>query len=161
MLATDSGEDRLFGNKLRGLFTETQIVNTSIVLTNGLKKVIRRAEPYEGLDQIEYEAVPSNHSTPPFTRVALIRRNLRYTRFNDFSRYTVLGASYLLASSSAYGRIEGGLHHFSDQLVGAALGNFIGLTLFDTFLEEESLWSVSYSPGINYRGGSLQFSYAF
>lgn len=161
MLVTSNGEEKWVRNKAKGVLAEALIVNTSILTTNVLKKAVRRREPYEGLDHVEYEAFPSNHSTPQFTQAALIRRNLRYTSVNDFSKYSFITASYLLASSSAYGRVESGLHHFSDQLAGAALGNFIGLVLFDTFVEDESQWSMALYPTEDYSGALAQFTYSY
>ncbi len=161
LLVTTSDEEHWLADKSRGIVAEALMVNTSVVITNSLKKAIRRREPYEGLTHVEFEAFPSNHSTPQFTQVALIRRNLRYSRFNDVAKYSIISGAYLLASSSAYGRIEGGLHSVSDQLAGAALGNYIGTVLFDTFFEDETSWTMALSPTEDNRGARAQFSFAF
>lgn len=161
MLMTSSGSDDRWSNKAKGIVGETLIVNTSIITTNALKRSIKRREPYEGLSHVEYEGFPSNHSTPPFTQVALIRRNMRYVPVNDFVKYSYITASYLIATDVAYGRVEGGLHHFSDQLAGAALGNYIGLVLFDTFIGDESMWSMALYPTMDNSGAFAQFSYSF
>ncbi len=161
MLATSRDEKAWLDSKAKGIFAEVLIVNTSILTTSVLKKAVKRREPYDELDHVEYEAFPSHHGMPAFTRASLIRRNLRYSAVNDFSRYSLVTASYLLASSSAYGRIESGLHHFSDQLAGAALGNFLGLVLFDTFVEHETMWTLAIQPVNNTDGVLLRFSYAY
>lgn len=161
MLLAESGESAWGSNKLKGLATEYMITGSSIVTTNVLKKAIRRREPDLSLTHVEYEAFPSNHSTPQFTQAALIRRNLRYMAVNDAMKGVILTGAYLSASSSAYGRIEGGLHHFSDQFAGVALGNFIGLALYDTFFEEQSNWLVTLSPSGERHGYTLQLSVAY
>lgn len=161
MMFTTSDDEHWLADKTRGIVAETLMVNTSLVLTNSLKKAIRRREPYEGLTHVEYEAFPSNHSTPQFTQVALIRRNLRYSRFNDVAKYSIISGAYLLASSSAYGRVEGGLHSVSDQLAGAALGNYIGAVLYDTFFEDETSWTMALSPTRDNQGARAQFAFAF
>ncbi len=160
LLLTDSGNEHWWSNKFKGAVAQQLIVNTSNGATNMLKRLITHREPAEDLAHVEYESFPSNHSTPPFTRVALIRRNLRYTPLNDFSRYSVLTASYLLATSIAYSRVEMGLHYFSDQLAGAALGNFIGLLLFDSFFEDESRWELQLNVRPDGEEASAQFSFA-
>ncbi len=160
MLASDSGSDAdgdWFSNKAGGMLTQAAIVNVSIGTTNLLKRVTTRASPTEALNAKGYEGFPSNHSVPPFTQVALIRRNLRYTSVNDFTRYSIITGSYLLAGSSAYGRVEGGLHFLSDQLAGAALGNFLGLLMYDTFFEEEGKWGLTLYPVSNNTGAVANF----
>ncbi len=157
LLATDSGEGDWFANKAAGMVTQAAIVNVSIGTTNLLKSVTTRASPMPTLNEDDYQGFPSNHSVPPFTQAALIRRNLRYTAVSDFTRYSIITGSYLLAGGSAYGRVEGGLHFFSDQLAGAALGNFIGLLLFDTFFEEEGQWGATLYPVNNNKGLVVQF----
>jgi hypothetical protein len=157
MLATDSGDGDWFSNKARGMLTQAAIVNVSIGTTNLLKSLTNRASPTEALNEEDYAGFPSNHSVPPFTQAALIRRNLRYTPVNDFTRYSIITGSYLLASGSAYGRVEAGLHFLSDQMAGAALGNFLGLLMYDTFFEEEGQWGFTLYPINNNTGAVAHF----
>ncbi len=155
LVATDSGPDEVFSNKLNGALTQAAIINASIATTNGLKSVIRRSGPGEEMQADNYQGFPSNHSVPPFTQAALVRRNLHYTPVNSFARYSLVSASYALASASAYGRVEAGLHFLSDQLAGAALGNFLGLLMYDTFFEENKAWSITLTPSLNRHHAAL------
>lgn len=156
-LVTDSNGSAT--DKVKGIFAQGVIINISNTATNIIKRQIDRREPDPDLRHVEHEGFPSNHSTPPFTRVALIRRNLEYTNANDVTKYAVMTGSYYLATVAAYGRVEAGLHHFSDQFAGAALGNYIGLVLYDMFFEEDSNWNMSVIP---LNGGALaQFGYQF
>ena len=161
LLATDSGSENVVSNKLRGAFTQAAIVNVSIATTNGLKSVVRRGGPGDDRPADEHDGFPSNHSVPPFTQAALIRRNLHYTSVNKFARYSLLAASYGLASASAYGRVEAGLHFVSDQLAGAALGNFLGLFMYDAFFEVGSPWQARFLPTPDEAAMSVQFSRPF
>jgi len=162
MLISDSSDEGGWAlNKLKGMVAEVVIVNTSIFATNTLKRQIDRREPDPYLRHVEHEAFPSNHSTPPFTQVALIRRNLRYSHLNDFSKYSIITGSYLMGTVAAYGRVEAGLHSFADQFAGIALGNFIGLVMYDTFFEEESRWNIAVQPLSEENGAMALFHYSF
>ena len=161
LLATDSGPEDVLSNKLGGALTQAAIVNVSIATTNGLKSVVRRSGPGEDMPADEYDGFPSNHSMPPFTQAALIRRNLHYIPVNKFTQYSLVTASYGLASASAYGRVEAGLHFLSDQLAGAALGNFLGLLMYDTFFEDNRSWSITLSPSLNSHHTALEFRRRF
>jgi hypothetical protein len=161
LLTTDSGPDEVLSNKLSGAITQIAIVNASIATTNGLKSVVRRAGPGEEMRADNYQGFPSNHSVPPFTQAALIRRNLHYTPVNKFARYSLVTASYAMASASAYGRVEGGLHFFSDQLAGAALGNFLGLLMYDTFFEDNKSWGMTLTPSLNSHYTAVGFRRSF
>jgi len=144
-------------SKAKGILGEVVIIDTSNWVTNELKVAIRRREPDRTIRHVEYEAFPSGHSTPAFTRAALIRRNLEYSNMNDVAKYSTIAGSYYLAAVSSYGRIESGLHHFSDQFAGAALGNFIGLVMYDTFFEPESKWFMTIQPTLEDKGATVNF----
>jgi hypothetical protein len=158
MFAADSGEQEWLRNKTTGVAAQVLMMNSAHWTTNILKEAIWRREPDPDLKHVEHEGFPSNHSLPPFAQVGLIRRNLRYTSASNAAQSVLITTSYLLATSSAYGRVEAGLHHYSDQLAGAALGNFFGLTVYDTFMEEERDWQLLLYPTPDLRGGMALFS---
>lgn len=58
-----------------------------------------------------------------------------------------------MAVITAWARVEGNVHYPSDVLVGAALGNFIGMFIHDAFIgrAEDDIPIVSVAPK---RGGA-------
>lgn len=158
VLVADSGTEHWFSNKVKGFAVQGLTVNFSQLTTNVLKKAVRRREPSPYLEHVEYEAFPSNHGVAPFTHVALIRRNLDYTGWSGYATVPIMLTAYALAGSAAYGRVESGLHHVSDQLAGAAIGNFIGLTLHDAFMgDDRSFFTLTPMD----RGRTLVASYRY
>jgi len=130
-LMTPSGpEEEVWENKSRGVGVEALAVLTTIGTTNLLKETVRREQPNGG----GHSSFVSNHATEPFAHAALIRRNTDHLNLHPNAEAAVDGGFYLLAAGSAWARVEMGLHYPSDQLAGAAIGNFIALFFHDAFL---------------------------
>lgn len=130
-LLTPSGpSDEWLANKARGVAVEAGAVLTTIGTTNLLKRAVGRRQP-SGHGR---ESFTSNHATEPFARAALIRRNTDWLGLPGWAETTVDTSFYLMAAGSAWARVEAGLHYPSDQLAGAAIGNFIALFIHDAFL---------------------------
>ncbi|MFT7003547.1 MAG: membrane-associated phospholipid phosphatase [Sulfurimonas sp.] len=53
-----------------------------------------------------------------------------------WGKYSINTISYLSASGSALSRVQEGGHSFSDQLVNASIGNFIGVFFSEAFLSK-------------------------
>lgn len=93
---------------------------SSIALTHGLKRIIRKQRP-EGRDL--YDAFPSGHTTSAFSGASFIQRRYGW-KYGKFA--------YLLATIVAISRMEGpdGWHDIWDVTAGAAIG--IGSTYIFT-----------------------------
>ncbi len=146
-LLTPSGDDasEWLWNKTKGLAVEAAAMSLTTNVTGVLKNTVRRKEPdFDEDDDNNYEAFTSAHATEPFASAALIRRDLNYIDMPRWGKNTINIAAYTLAAGSALGRIEMGIHHPSDQLAGAAIGNFLALFVHDAFLGEESPVTVSF-----------------
>lgn len=135
-LLTPSGGDgrEWITNKAGGIGVEALAVVTTIGATNFLKETVRRRQPDAGRDEEGHESFTSNHATEPFARAALIRRNTDHLGLPPAVEGAVDGAFYLMAAGSAWARVEAGLHYPSDQLAGAAIGNFLALFVHDALL---------------------------
>lgn len=128
---TPSGPpDEWLENKARGVAVEAGAVLATIGTTNLLKRTVGRRQP-GGQGR---ESFTSNHATEPFARAALIRRNTDWLGLPGWVETTVDTSFYAIAAGSAWARVEAGLHYPSDQLAGAAIGNFIALFIHDAFL---------------------------
>ena len=136
MLATPSGDT--FGewtaNKARGALVQEGALGATRITTNLLKKNTDRKVPSFDPARADRESFPSNHGTEPFAAAALIHRNLQSMALPRWAEYSGTGAAYLAAAGSAWGRVEMGLHYPSDQLAGAAIGNFVALFINDAFM---------------------------
>lgn len=148
-LLTPSGSDpgRWVGNKLRGIGVEALAGIIANNLTGVIKETARREEPTGS--EARYESFVSAHATVPFADAALVRRNSRWLEWPRWGRNLLNSAAVVSASGSAWGRVEMGLHYPSDQLAGAAIGNFLGLFVHDLFMgvDDSGGFSVSVRPG--------------
>lgn len=138
MLVLDSGDtpNEWITNKLRGALVQVAAVDATFVVSNAVKANTSRDEPGKPPAEADGQAALSNHATVPFARASLIRENLGRTRLSPALTALLTGYVYGLAAGSAWGRIEMGLHHVTDQLAGAAVGNFIALTVNRAFLPD-------------------------
>ncbi len=146
ILATDSG-DEWFSNKVRGGLVQAGALGATRVASNGLKALVDRKEPAQERGEAEGDAFPSNHATGPFAQAALIRENMRQSYLPPLLANTLTAAGYVAATGSAYGRMEAGAHHLSDQLAGMAIGNFVAMFVNEAFMGgEESGVSLAVAP---------------
>lgn len=145
MLATDSGNQPL-RNKSKGMLVQIAAVNSTYLVTNRLKFRVDRAEPGKPPDEVEGDAFPSNHATGAFAHATLIRENMRRTSLPAAVANGFVAGGYVAATGSAWGRIEAGAHHVSDQLIGAAIGNFMASFINNAFLGNSAMLGVGYAP---------------
>lgn len=141
ILITDSGEHPL-QNKTKGALVQWGAITATRATSNILKAATEREEPGKTGDDVEGDAFPSNHATGAFAHAALVRENMKQTRLPRPTATAYTTVAYLAASASTWGRVEAGGHHVSDQLFGAALGNFMATFINEAFMGGEGNMSV-------------------
>jgi hypothetical protein len=147
------------------ILIETMI--TTGLFTQVLKSVFGRARPFMGdqstdIDFFEFEfeknenSLPSGHTSIAFATATVLSERLD----NIFASI----ALYSLASLTAFQRIYSNVHWFSDTVLGAALGTFIGLKLVKIH-EQNPVRANSYQlnifPEISPSGYGVGFSIQF
>jgi len=150
-LATPSGEDsqEWIASKAKGLSVELGAELVTAGVTEGLKNISDRERPSGGDNSF-----PSGHSSAAFTNVALANRNLEYIPMSSELRTGLEIGNWLLASATAWARVEANAHWLSDVFAGAAIGYFFGAFLHDGFmgLPEDKPAQVKVVP---MRGGAM------
>ncbi len=158
----------LFDNK--DISSTGRMVVESVIysgLTVGILKItLSRGRPYENDgpgDFFDYTlkeedvSFPSGHTTTAFAVSTILAR-----RINNV--YATIGL-YSLAGLTAYQRMYDNKHWFSDIVVGAALGYFIGSTIANSEEERESknsfLSKVNLMPSVNQNGIGLSLNMNF
>ena len=99
-------------------------------VTQGLKRLTDRTRP-DGTDDLSF---PSGHASGSFAAATLANRNLASINLSPWVKYPLHISHVLLASGSAWARVEGGKHFPSDVLAGAALGHFLSAFIHDAFI---------------------------
>jgi len=99
-------------------------------ITQGLKRLANRRRP-DGSDNLSF---PSGHATSAFSMAALSNRNLDAMNPSPGIKYPLQIGNVLMASGTAWARIEGAQHFPSDVLAGAAIGHFFSAVIHDVFL---------------------------
>lgn len=150
-LATPSGEDSTewVSSKAKGLSVELGANLVTAGATSGLKDISNRNRPGGGGNSF-----PSGHSSAAFTNATLANRNLEYISMPDYLRFTLEVGNMLLATATAWARVETNAHFLSDVLAGAAIGHFFGAFIHDAFmgLPEEQPFQVKVVP---LQGGAM------
>jgi hypothetical protein len=150
-LATPSGEDSTewVSSKAKGLSVELGAELVTAGVTEGLKNITNRERP--GSTESGF---PSGHSSAAFTNAVLANRNLQYLSMSDNLRIALEVGNYVLASATAWARVEANGHWLSDVLAGAAIGYFFGAFVHDAFmgLPEEQPVQVKVVP---LQGGAM------
>jgi membrane-associated phospholipid phosphatase len=150
-LATPSGEDpkEWVSSKAKGLSVELGANLVTSGVTEGLKSATNRERPSGG-----DKSFPSGHSSGAFTNAVLSNRNLQHIWMSDNARLALEVGNYILASATAWARVEANAHWLSDVLAGAAIGHFFGAFVHDAFmgLPEEKPVQVKVVP---LQGGAI------
>lgn len=156
--------------KNQGIASTGRMVVESVVYTGlvvGLLKfTFSRARPYENdgpRDFFDFSlkeediSFPSGHTATAFAISTVLSRKIDNT-------FATIGL-YGLAGLTAYERMYNNKHWFSDVLVGAALGYFIGNVIANSEDERESkndfLNKVDLMPSINSNGVGLSINVNF
>jgi membrane-associated phospholipid phosphatase len=131
LIATPSGraaEPWLYA-KAKGFAVEGLAIGMTAGVTQGLKQLTDRPRP-DGTE----DSFPSGHASGSFAAAALANRNLASIKLSPWGKYPLHISHILLASGSAWARVEGGKHFPSDVLAGAALGHFLSAFIHDAFI---------------------------
>ncbi len=100
-------------------------------LTGVLKRETRRDRP-NGSGSLD--SFPSAHSSTAWNYASVGRRFNHESTYSDGIKQSLDIGMSLAAAGVSWARVEGGVHYPSDVLFGAALGNFFGLFVYDSFL---------------------------
>lgn len=151
---------------------ETAQILTETMLATGfyttvLKSIFGRARPFTGdtfndIDFLGFEfgenenSLPSGHTSIAFATATVLSERID----NIFASV----ALYSLASLTAFQRIYSDVHWFSDTVLGAALGTFIGLkviSLHKNNKRESKSFDLNFFPQINPSGYGVGFAVQF
>ena len=145
-LATPSGGDSKdwVYSKLKGMAVEGAAELVTAGATSLLKDTTGRTRP-NGSGKASF---PSGEASAAFSSVALSNRNLDSIELPQEVRVPLKVVNILLGSTVAWARVEAQAHFPSDVLAGAALGNFLGATVHDSFLNlpKDKTYGFSISP---------------
>jgi len=151
-LATPSGDDSKdwVSSKLKGMAVEGAAELVTVGVTSLLKDVTGRTRPNGG----SHASFPSGEASAAFSSVALSNRNLDSIQLPQEVKIPLKVVNILLGTTVAWARVEAQAHFPSDVLAGAAIGNFLSLTLHDSFLNlpKDRGYGFSISP---LRGGAM------
>jgi len=129
--------------KGRGLTAQSIAIGLNNFFTGELKVLAKRIPP----NQINDDSLTSRHASGAFLYSSLSRYNVRHITTDRFWQNSADAMMIGLASVTAWGRVEGGLHYPSDVLVGAAMGNFFANFIHYTFVapDEPHKYSLEFS----------------
>jgi hypothetical protein len=157
-LATPSGEDpkQWTYSKAKGLSVELGAELVTAGVTGGLKTVTNRSRPSG-----DGKSFPSGHSSAAFSSATLSNRNLDSIPMSDNLRLALQVGNLLLATATAWARVEANAHFPTDVLAGAALGHFFGASIHDGFMgvPEPKSYQINVIP--QYGGALLTLSFTF
>jgi hypothetical protein len=158
VVITPSGNDppSIILNKSKGLATGLGAILLSQILTSELKTLSQRERP----DGSNSRSFPSGHTSAVATYTMLTNRNIEYMQLNPYLEGSIKIALNTLTLATGWARVEGNKHYPSDILFGAALGNFIGAFINDTFLGRYC-YNMSVNTYINKYQQSLQIYIKF
>jgi hypothetical protein len=145
------------GNDSRGLVTDKS-ANLGLELgtfgvtelgTTVLKYTTDRQRP----NRTDNQSFPSGHASGAFAVSTLSNRNLDLMDMPDGLRTGLQVGNILLASGSAWARVESNDHFPSDVLAGAALGHFLSAFIYNGFMnmpddKKVDLMILPYNHGI-------------
>jgi len=131
-LATPSGDDPKTWaySKFKGACVEIAANKAATRTTSYLKKKVGRKRPDESNDK----SFPSGHATKAFSLSTLSNRNLDSIHMNKYLKRSLQTTNILLATGTAWARVEGHRHYPSDVLAGSALSHFLIAFIHDAFM---------------------------
>jgi hypothetical protein len=157
-LATPSGEDpkQWVYSKAKGLSVELGAELVTAGVTDGLKTATNRTRPSGGNNSF-----PSGHSSAAFTSATLANRNLDSIPMSKNLRFVLHAGNFLLATATAWARVEANAHFPTDVLAGAALGHFFGASIYDGFMGVPELKQYRINVLPEDGGGIVTVSFSF
>ncbi len=132
VVITPSGEEipTWLLNKSKGLAVGVSAILSTQIVTSGLKSLTGRERP----DGSNRRSFPSGHTSAVAVNTMLSNRNIEYLQLNPYVDGSLKVALNTLTLATGWARVEGNLHYPTDILFGAALGNFLGAFINDSFL---------------------------
>jgi PAP2 superfamily len=157
-LATPSGEDpkQWTDSKAKGLSVEVGAELVTAGVTGGLKTATNRTRPSGGSDSF-----PSGHSSAAFSSATLANRNLDSIPMSKNLRFVLQAGNLLLATATAWARVEASAHFPADVLAGAALGHFFSASIYDGFMGVPELKPYRINVLPEGGGGVVTVSFSF
>ena len=132
ILTSPVKDDELWLNNKGKVFLNAAVSHSLTLNTTGkLKRETDRQRPHGGS---VYDSFPSAHSSTAWNYAAVARRFNHQHQYSEATKTMIDYSVNLTAAGVAWARVEGGVHYPSDVLFGAALGNFIGLLIYDAFI---------------------------
>lgn len=120
-----------------------ETVGVATLVTHTLKYAIRRPRPgmyAPGRYGIESElSFPSGHTTAAASGCAAYATSFALRHPTSPARYGVALAGVGITALTAYGRVAGGMHFYTDVLAGALVGGAIGYLLPQMYARGHSL----------------------
>jgi undecaprenyl-diphosphatase len=107
----------------------------SQVITDVTKLAVRRARPTQYRDAGRVESVeqqmsfPSGHTSATAAAVTAYTVTFSLRHPDSPWRFAVAGAAVVLTSVTAWGRVAGGMHFYTDVIGGAVIGAAAGLAV--------------------------------
>jgi len=138
-------------NKSKGLAVGLSAILTTQIMTSGLKSFSGRERP----DGSDSRSFPSGHTSAAAVNSTLSSRNIEYMGLNSSVERVLKIALNTLTLSTGWARIEANKHYPTDILFGAALGNFVGAFINDTFMNTYS-YKVKISGNLSAHGILVQ-----
>ncbi len=132
LVATPSGPygKRWRKAKLKGLGVAALVGGSTSATTQSIKRLADRTRPNED-DDLSF---PSAHASNSSAMATLSNRQLDAVNLPPLAKKTIRASNFVIASLTAYARVEGGAHFPSDVLAGSALGHFFGAFIYDAFI---------------------------
>jgi len=107
------------------------------------------------------DSFPSAHSSTAFNYAAVGRQVVPNLGVNGWTQTGLNVTFNALAMGTAWARVEGGVHYPSDVLVGAALGNFFGIFVYELMLGPDRAFELTLAPAAGGDGFELQAGWPF
>lgn len=160
-VATPSGEEfpEWAWYKTKGGLLEFGALEAVSALTSFGKDTAGRTRP-DGEDDRSF---PSADSSKAFASARLSNRNLDSINMASWMRTSLKAGNIVLASGTAWSRVEGNRHYPSDVLIGACLGNMVTIFIHDAFMNlpdgKESSFSFYIEPSPRQILGGVSFEF--
>ena len=125
--------------------------------TQSLKALTNRTRP----NIEDRRSFPSGHSSNAFVTSTLSNRHLEAIDLAPWVKTSVKASNIVLASATAWARVEAGFHFPSDIFAGAALGTFFGSFIYDAFIGTSGPQRVHFMIGPSENGTRAQIFIPF
>jgi membrane-associated phospholipid phosphatase len=158
-LALTPGDDKVntwLLNKTKGLAVGGSAILTTQIFTQSIKSFSGRERP----DGSNEKSFPSGHTSTAAVNAALTNRNLEYFYFDPHLESSLKFGMNALTLATGWARIEADKHYPIDILMGAALGNFFGVFINDSFLGRFSN-DINLTSNVSLRNVYLNLSIKF